>query len=240
MERMGVVRIDVDGSASSGAHHPAAIGVAHGRHHDSHHCCSHSATWRRRLLRPWTLVRQAISLTNFASRYLLVGLATGQTTEVAGPSKKNGAPIARHFYWTLRCDPIWRRLVIIVDAAVIVAVPVPTGALAVLRRLFELVLGKVGPISAEICIVLQERPRRGVVIFAHSEKAAEAENGIRNLAAGLVEHDTFDLSDLFLVAAINGSSFNLIAAYQSGRLSRIKSICCCHGVPFLGLARGAS
>ena len=50
--------------------------------------------------------------------------------------------------------PVGLRLVIIVDAAIIVAVPVPTGALAVLRRLFELVLGKVGPISAELCIVL--------------------------------------------------------------------------------------
>src|SRR6185437_13039024 len=145
---------------------------------------------------------------------------------------KNGAPIARHFYWILRGGPVGLRLVIIVDAAVIVAVPVPTGALAVLRRLFELVLGKVGPISAEVCIVLQERPRRGVVIFAHSEEAAEAENGIRNFAAGLVEHDSFELADLFLVGAINGSSFNLIAAYQSGRLSRLKSICC-HGFPFL-------
>src|SRR5450631_2044146 len=77
------------------ARNPAAIGAAHGRHHDSHHCCSYSATWRRRLIRPWTLVRQAISLTNFASRCLLVGLAAGQTTEVAGPVKKRrtiGAP----------------------------------------------------------------------------------------------------------------------------------------------------
>src|SRR5450830_1497592 len=65
MELIAGGRVDVDESASSDAHHPAA-GAAHGRHHDSHHCCSHSATWRRRLLRPWTLVRQAISLTNFA------------------------------------------------------------------------------------------------------------------------------------------------------------------------------
>ena len=43
--------------------------------------------------------------------------------------------------------PVGLRLVIIVDAAIIVAVPVPTGALVILRRLFELVLGKVGPIG---------------------------------------------------------------------------------------------
>src|SRR5476651_1854463 len=65
------------------------------------------------------------------------------------------------FYWMLDATPVGLRIVIIVDELVIVAVPVPTGALVVLRRLFELVLGKVGPISAEFCIVLQERPRRG-------------------------------------------------------------------------------
>ena len=71
----------------------------------------------------------------------------------------------------LDATPVGLRLVIIVDALVIVAVPVPTGARVVLRRLFELVLGKVGPISAEFCIVLQERPRRGVVIFAKTGEA---------------------------------------------------------------------
>jgi len=49
----------------------------------------------------------------------------------------------------LRRCPVGLRLIIIIDAAVIVAVPVPIGALAVLRRLFELVLGEIGPISAE-------------------------------------------------------------------------------------------
>src|SRR5665647_2567103 len=106
------------------------------------------------------------------------GLAVGQTPEVAGPSKKMARRLYAIFYWMLDGAPVGLRLVIIVDAEVIVAVPVPTGALVVLRRLFELVLGKVGPISAEFCIVLQERPRRGVVIFAHSEEAAEAENGM--------------------------------------------------------------
>ena len=57
----------------------------------------------------------------------------------------------------LDATPVGLRIVMIVDALVIVAVPVPTGALIVLRRLFELVLGKVGPISAEFCIVLQWR-----------------------------------------------------------------------------------
>ena len=45
----------------------------------------------------------------------------------------------------LDATPVGLRLVIIIDAVVIVAVP--TGALVVLRRLFELVLGKVGPIQ---------------------------------------------------------------------------------------------
>ena len=58
------------------------------------------------------------------------------------------------FYWMLDATPVGLRLVIIVDALVIVAVPVPTGALVVLRRLFELVLGKVGPIAGAILLIL--------------------------------------------------------------------------------------
>ena len=54
----------------------------------------------------------------------------------------------------LDATPVGLRLVIIVDALVIVAVPVPTGALAVLRCLFELVLGKVGPIAGAILLIL--------------------------------------------------------------------------------------
>jgi hypothetical protein len=35
---------------------------AHGYHHATHHCTSHSAAGRRRLVRPWTLVLNAADL----------------------------------------------------------------------------------------------------------------------------------------------------------------------------------
>jgi hypothetical protein len=75
-------------------------------------------------------------------------MAVCQTPEVAGPSKKMARRLRAIFYWMLDATPVGLRLAIIIDAVVIVAVPVPTGALVVLRRLFELVLGKVGPISS--------------------------------------------------------------------------------------------
>src|ERR1035437_684551 len=33
------------------------LGATHGHHYSSHHSNCHSAAWRRRLVRPWTLVR---------------------------------------------------------------------------------------------------------------------------------------------------------------------------------------
>jgi ISXO2-like transposase domain len=41
----------------NGAFRIRALRVTHGYHHASHHCGPRSATWRRRLVRPWTLVR---------------------------------------------------------------------------------------------------------------------------------------------------------------------------------------
>jgi hypothetical protein len=51
--------------------------------------------------------------------------------------------------------PIGRNLVIVVHSAVVVAVPIPVGALAVLWRLVELIFGEFDPVAAKVCIVLQ-------------------------------------------------------------------------------------
>jgi hypothetical protein len=50
------------------------------------------------------------------------------------------------------------------------------------------------------------------VIIANSEKAAEAQNGVRNFAALLVDHYAFDRSNLAVVGSVNCRAFYLVAA----------------------------
>src|SRR5450830_181351 len=127
--------------------------------------------------------------------------------------KKNGARRARAIQ-KLRDRPVRRGLVVVVNPAVVVAVPVPVGALAVLRSLVELVFREIGAIAAEVGIVLQGGPGHWIKVLAHSHETAEAENGIRNLAAELVYHYPFELTDLLLVRSVNGRPFHLIAGDQ--------------------------
>src|SRR5665811_620785 len=74
-----------------------------------------------------------------------------------------------------RDRPVRRGLVVVVNPAVVVAVPVPVGALAVLRSLVELVFREIGAIAAEVGIVLQGGPGHWIKVLAHSHEAAEAQ-----------------------------------------------------------------
>src|SRR5205823_12618379 len=59
--------------------------------------------------------------------------------------------------------------------------------------IFELVLGEVDEIAAEIGVVFQRRPRHRVIILAHAHEAAEAQDRIGDLAGDLVDHHALDL-----------------------------------------------
>src|SRR3954463_5320369 len=106
-----------------------------------------------------------------------------------------------------------RRIVIIIDAAVVLAVaPVPRLRLAILRRAFELLFGNAGDVTFEVRVVLQVGPGQRIVVLSDPHEAAKRQHGIGNLAAYLVDHHAFDLADLLAVGAVDGGTFDLVAA----------------------------
>ena len=54
--------------------------------------------------------------------------------------------------------PIWSDLVVVVDLAALIPVPVPLG-IAVLGGAFELLIGNVDLVTAELLVISQPRPR---------------------------------------------------------------------------------
>src|SRR5665811_598380 len=113
-----------------------------------------------------------------------------------------------------RDRPVRRGLVVVVNPAVIVSIPVPVGALAVLRSLVDLVFREIGAIAAEVGIVLQGGPGHWIKVLAHSHEAAEAENGIRNLAAELVYHYPFEFAYFLIIGSVYRRAFHLVAGDQ--------------------------
>src|SRR4051812_2400857 len=97
--------------------------------------------------------------------------------------------------------------------------PVPAVVVAVPRGSFELLLGYSGAVAAQSCVVFQRLPGQRVVLVAHAQKPAEAQDRVGNLAADLVDHDPLDGSDLLIVRTINRGSLDLVTADQISGLS---------------------
>ena len=57
------------------------------------------------------------------------------------------------------------------------------------------------------------------MIVSDTEKAAEAQNRVRDLAGPLVDHDALDRTDLRFIRSVNRSAFDLVAADQTDCLS---------------------
>jgi hypothetical protein len=57
------------------------------------------------------------------------------------------------------------------------------------------------------------------MIIAETQEAAKAENGIRDFPAHLLDHHPFDRSDLVAVGAVDGGTFDLVTADQTGCLA---------------------
>src|SRR6266536_5882107 len=64
------------------------------------------------------------------------------------------------------------------------------------------------------------------MIVADAEEAAKAQNGVRDLAGDLVDHDAFDRSNLGVAGAIDGGSFHLVAADQGSGFSCFRNHRC--------------
>jgi hypothetical protein len=75
---------------------------------------------------------------------------------------------------------------------------------AVLRSTFQSALAYVGAIPAQFAVVSQQLLGHGIMLAADAEKAAEAQHGIGNFPAGLVDHDLLDRTYLLVVGAIDG------------------------------------
>src|SRR3954471_15290748 len=86
-----------------------------------------------------------------------------------------------------------RHAVIVVNCTVGARVaPIPFAILAIFGSAAELVLGDAGDVAAKTGVILQRLPRQRVMIIAEAKEAAKSEHGVRNSAALLVDHDSFD------------------------------------------------
>src|SRR4029453_7108593 len=98
--------------------------------------------------------------------------------------------------------PIRRHPIIIVDLDLTAAVtPIEFLAGGNRRRTAQFLLGEIKMIGAERTIIVQSRPWDRCVLLAHAEEAAEAEHGIGDTTAELVDHQTLDGSDPLAVGA---------------------------------------
>src|SRR5205085_8679677 len=114
--------------------------------------------------------------------------------------------------------------VVVVDGASAGRVaPVPAIVIAVLGRALQLSFGNSCPVAAERGVVLQRLPGQWIVIVANAEKAAEAQNSIRHLAADLVDHDPFNRADLVVAGAIDRRTFDLVASDQGSGFTYFRS-----------------
>jgi hypothetical protein len=69
-------------------------------------------------------------------------------------------------------------------------------------------------VSVNIGVIPQHLSRHRILIFAEAEKAAEAQHGVGDVSAGLVDHDVIDRAYLLLISAIDGFSGFFIALGQ--------------------------
>src|SRR5450830_325632 len=88
------------------------------------------------------------------------------------------------------------------------------------------------PIAAEARIVLQRGPRHRIVVLTHAEEPAEAQNGVGDLAAYLVDHDPFEFADFLIIGSVYRRAFDLVAGDQGDGFFRLKNCCCCHRSSF--------
>src|SRR5215467_10902061 len=77
-------------------------------------------------------------------------------------------------------------------------------------RTAQLLLGDIHLVGVEPRIVAQGIPRYRVILLAHAEKPAETHHGIDDATGHLVDHYTFNRTDLGAVAAPDRCAFNLV------------------------------
>src|SRR3981189_1682024 len=154
--------------------------------------------------------------------------AMGKTTpEFAIPSAQNAArTTARHHsdcenstarlvsegpIGSVRA-PIGRHPVIIVNLDLAAAVaPIEFLAGCNRRRTAQFLVGEIEVVGPERAIVGQSRPRDRCVFLTAAEETAEAEHGMGDTPAELVDHQPLDGADLLAVGATDRRAFDPVA-----------------------------
>src|SRR5262245_2575401 len=133
----------------------------------------------------------------------------------------SGGPHARSAYSQIRLigAPIRRHAIVIVNLDLAAAIP-PIELLVGGKRGrgLQLVLGEIEMIGAEVTVVSQPGPRDGKMLLSDTEKAAETEHGVSNIAAELVDHQALDGADLLAAGTAHRSAFDAITGDETVRL----------------------
>ena len=69
-------------------------------------------------------------------------------------------------------------------------------------------------VAAQVVVVLKARPRHRIIVFAHSQKAAERNDSVRDLAAYFIDHHPLHSSNLSIIATVNRRTLDFVAADQ--------------------------
>src|SRR5665213_4163840 len=83
-----------------------------------------------------------------------------------------------------------RRPIIVIDTAMLR--PRPFGVVGVFRCLLKLIQGNGEPVASDALVVFERSPGQRIMFSADPKEAAEAEDGIGDASADLLDHHAFD------------------------------------------------
>src|SRR5215218_1573087 len=107
-----------------------------------------------------------------------------------GPLASSHAPI-------VRCFPVVVEFPLPLPIRpVVIAVTIEIG------RAPNLLFGDVGPEATKAGIVVQLVPRKGILLAAKAQEAAEGQDGVGDLTGLLVDHESFDRANFVSFAVI--------------------------------------
>src|SRR4029453_15058008 len=103
--------------------------------------------------------------------------------------------------------PIRRHAVIVVDLDFAVP-PIEFLVRSIERRALQLLLAEIELVRAKRAVVGQPCPGNGKMLLSHTEEAAEAEHRVSNIAAELIDHESFDGADLLTAGTAHRGAFD--------------------------------
>ena len=105
-------------------------------------------------------------------------------------------------------------LVVVVVQFCVPGVPIEDGLGTVFRSAVQPILADVGTVTAKLGIKSQQLPGDREMVFADTEKSTETEHSVSDFAAGLVDHDTFNFTNLPVLSTVDSFPRLFIAGGQ--------------------------